>query len=81
MTPVEDHRRHTVTDAGVVVVTTDDEPFIGPIDEDALQPKCRPTAVAAGPEPTVSVHKATCANRALVEPASLAGEPVPGHGR
>jgi glucose-1-phosphate adenylyltransferase len=35
--PVEDHRRHTVTDAGVVVVTTDDEPFIGPIDEDALQ--------------------------------------------
>ena len=25
----EDRRRHTVTDSGVVVVTTDDEPFIG----------------------------------------------------
>jgi glucose-1-phosphate adenylyltransferase len=35
--PVEDRRRHTVTDAGVVVVTTDDEPFIGRIDDDALQ--------------------------------------------
>ena len=35
--PAEDRRRHTVTDAGVVVVTTDDDPFIGPIDEDALQ--------------------------------------------
>ena len=25
----EDRRRHTVTDSGIVVVTTDDEPFIG----------------------------------------------------
>jgi hypothetical protein len=25
-----------VTDAGVVVVTTDDEPFIGPLNEEAL---------------------------------------------
>ena len=25
----EDRRRHTVTDNGVVVVTKDDEPFIG----------------------------------------------------
>jgi glucose-1-phosphate adenylyltransferase len=33
----EDRRRHTVTDAGVVVVTTDDEPFIGPLSEEALQ--------------------------------------------
>jgi gamma-glutamyl phosphate reductase len=33
----EDRRRHTVTDSGVVVVTTDDEPFIGPIDEAALR--------------------------------------------
>jgi glucose-1-phosphate adenylyltransferase len=32
----EDRRRHTVTDSGVVVVTTDDEPFIGPLGEDAL---------------------------------------------
>jgi glucose-1-phosphate adenylyltransferase len=33
----EDRRRHTVTDAGVVVVTTDDEPFIGPLGDEALQ--------------------------------------------
>jgi glucose-1-phosphate adenylyltransferase len=33
----EDRRRHTVTDSGVVVVTTDDEPFIGPLGEEALQ--------------------------------------------
>ena len=33
----EDRRRHTVTDAGIVVVTTDDEPFIGPLSEDALR--------------------------------------------
>jgi glucose-1-phosphate adenylyltransferase len=32
----EDRRRHTVTDGGVVVVTADDDPLIGPIDEDAL---------------------------------------------
>jgi glucose-1-phosphate adenylyltransferase len=33
----EDRRRHTVSDGGVVVVTKDEEPFIGPIDEDALR--------------------------------------------
>jgi glucose-1-phosphate adenylyltransferase len=33
----EDRRRHTVTDRGIVVVTKDDEPFIGPIDEYALR--------------------------------------------
>jgi len=32
----EDRRRHTVTDGGIVVVTTDDEPLIGSISEDAL---------------------------------------------
>ncbi len=32
-----DRRRHTVTEQGVVVVTTDDEPFIGPIDDEALR--------------------------------------------
>jgi glucose-1-phosphate adenylyltransferase len=35
--PVEDRRRHTVTDGGVVVVTADEEPLIGPIGEDALR--------------------------------------------
>ena len=33
----EDRRRHTVTDSGIVVVTTDDEPFIGPLSEEALR--------------------------------------------
>jgi glucose-1-phosphate adenylyltransferase len=33
----EDRRRHTVTDAGVVVVTVDEEPFIGAISETALR--------------------------------------------
>jgi glucose-1-phosphate adenylyltransferase len=33
----EDRRRHTVTDSGVVVVTTEDEPFIGPLGEEALR--------------------------------------------
>jgi len=33
----EDRRRHTVTDSGVVVVTIDDEPLIGPIGEEALR--------------------------------------------
>jgi glucose-1-phosphate adenylyltransferase len=35
--PEEDRRRHTVTDTGIVVVTTEDEPFIGQIGEQALQ--------------------------------------------
>ena len=35
--PEEDRRRHTVTDGGVVVVTAEDEPLIGPIPEDALR--------------------------------------------
>jgi len=33
----EDRRRHTVTDGGVVVVTANDEPLIGPIDDEALR--------------------------------------------
>ena len=33
----EDRRRHTVTDSGVVVVTTDDEPMIGPVSDEALK--------------------------------------------
>ena len=33
----EDRRRHTVTEGGVVVVTVDEEPFIGPISESALR--------------------------------------------
>jgi glucose-1-phosphate adenylyltransferase len=35
--PDEDRRRHTVTDAGVVIVTAEDEPLIGPINEEALR--------------------------------------------
>ena len=33
----EDRRRHTVTDGGIVVVTAEDEPLIGPISEEALR--------------------------------------------
>jgi glucose-1-phosphate adenylyltransferase len=36
-TPEEDRRRHTITASGIVVVTTDDEPFIGDITKDALK--------------------------------------------
>jgi glucose-1-phosphate adenylyltransferase len=32
----EDRKRHTVTESGIVVVTIDDEPFIGPISTEAL---------------------------------------------
>ena len=33
----EDRRRHTVTESGVVVVTSADEPLIGPLEEHVLQ--------------------------------------------
>jgi glucose-1-phosphate adenylyltransferase len=33
----EDRRRHTVSDAGIVVVTIDDEPLVGPLTEEALK--------------------------------------------
>ena len=33
----EDRKRHTVTDSGVVVVTTDDEPLVGPLDDETLR--------------------------------------------
>ena len=33
----EDVRRHTVSEQGVTVVTTDDQPLIGPIDEESLR--------------------------------------------
>ena len=33
----EDRRRHAVTESGVVVVTADDDPFIAPLSEEALQ--------------------------------------------
>jgi glucose-1-phosphate adenylyltransferase len=33
----EDRRRHTVTDSGIVVVTTEDQPFIGEIGDEVLR--------------------------------------------
>ena len=33
----EDRQRHTVSDNGIVVVTKDDKPFIGPISDDSLR--------------------------------------------
>jgi glucose-1-phosphate adenylyltransferase len=35
--PEEDRRRYTVTEGGIVVVTVDDEPLVGPISEEALR--------------------------------------------
>jgi len=35
--PDEDRRRHTVTEGGVVIVTAEDEPLIGPISDEALR--------------------------------------------
>jgi glucose-1-phosphate adenylyltransferase len=35
--PAEDRRRHTVTESGIVVVTTDDEPAVGPLSDEALR--------------------------------------------
>ena len=34
--PVEDRRRHTMTEGGIVVVENDDEPLIAPISDEAL---------------------------------------------
>src|SRR5262252_888583 len=33
----EDRRRHTVSEGGIVVVTVDDEPYIGPLSEEAIR--------------------------------------------
>ena len=33
----EDRRRHTVTESGIVVVTVDDEPYIGPLSDEAIR--------------------------------------------
>ena len=35
--PEEDRKRHTVTDDGIVVVTVDEEPFIGDVSGEALR--------------------------------------------
>ena len=35
--PDEDRRRHTVTDEGIVVVTVDEQPYVDPVDEQALR--------------------------------------------
>jgi len=44
----EDRRRHTVSDRGIVVVTKNDEPFIGHIDEQALRNEAEFDARGAG---------------------------------
>ena len=45
----EDRRRHTITDGGVVVVTADDEPLIGPISEEALKAEAEADRGGAAP--------------------------------
>ena len=45
----EDRRRHTVTENGVVVVTAEDEPLIGPISEEALHLEAEADRAGAAP--------------------------------
>ena len=44
----EDRRRHTVSDGGIVVVTKEDEPFLGPIAESALRDEAQFDARGSG---------------------------------
>ena len=44
----EDRRRHTVSDGGIVVVTKEDEPFLGPIAESALRDEAEFDARGSG---------------------------------
>jgi glucose-1-phosphate adenylyltransferase len=44
----EDRRRHTVTESGVVIVTTDDEPLVGPITDEALSAEVEADRRGAG---------------------------------
>jgi glucose-1-phosphate adenylyltransferase len=44
----EDRRRHSVTEGGIIVVTADDEPLIGPISEESLRAEAE--ADRAGPQ-------------------------------
>jgi glucose-1-phosphate adenylyltransferase len=46
----EDRRRHTVTEGGIVIVTAEDEPLIGPISEEALRAEAE--ADRSGPAST-----------------------------
>jgi glucose-1-phosphate adenylyltransferase len=46
----QDRQRHTVTEGGIVVVTADDEPLIGPITEEALRAEAE--ADRSGPATT-----------------------------
>jgi glucose-1-phosphate adenylyltransferase len=53
----EDRKRHPVSDSGVVVVTTDDEPRIGPLSNDALQFEAEADRRGVGQE-SVKINKA-----------------------
>jgi glucose-1-phosphate adenylyltransferase len=44
----EDRCRHTVTDGGVVVVTAEDEPLIGPLSEESLRAEAEADRGGAG---------------------------------
>ena len=44
----EDRRRHTVSDGGVVVVTLDEEPLVGPVDGSALHVEARADGTGHG---------------------------------
>jgi glucose-1-phosphate adenylyltransferase len=48
----EDRRRHTVSDAGIVVVCSEDEPLIGPLNEEALRLEAEVDRQAPSPSPS-----------------------------
>ena len=63
--PEEDRRRHTVTENGVVVVTAEDDPFIAPLSEEALQLRRRQMPTAAAEEPEREDHSSHTAAEIL----------------
>jgi glucose-1-phosphate adenylyltransferase len=52
--PDEDRRRHTVSDSGVVVVASGEEPLVGPISDDALRAEAEADRGGAGQDVAVT---------------------------
>jgi glucose-1-phosphate adenylyltransferase len=48
----EDRRRYTVSESGVVVVCSEDEPLIGPLNEEALRLEAEADRQAPPPSPS-----------------------------
>ena len=70
----EDRRRHTVTECGVVVVTTDDEPLIGPLSEEALRFEAEADRAAAAARTSTSEVRSR--RRAIVKITRVHGREI-----